>query len=97
MLTMLKVFLTSGSFRRAATGISTSIATLAVPYLNAKLGLNMSDAVVSAAIAGLVTNAGVYIAQSMSNEKHAREAAATAVEAVAGKDPAADLARNPTP
>lgn len=48
------------------------VATLAVPVLNQKLGINLSDGIVAAMIA----SGAVYISQSTVNAMHKRDSAA---------------------
>lgn len=78
LLSILVTFLTSGTFRRAAAFLGSSAAAVAAPWIAAKLGLQIDPAVLSTEIAGLIVGGGVYIVQSMSNEKHAATLAAAA-------------------
>lgn len=86
MLNMIAAFLSSGTFRRGAAFVGTSLAAMATPYVNQKLGLNVSDTVIAAQISALVVSGGNYVLQSMSNEKHARDAGAAAVAEVKTPD-----------
>ena len=85
---MVVAFLTSGAFKRAAAAIGTSVAAMAVPFVNSKLHLELSDTVVATVISALVVNAGTYMVQSMSNEKHARDAGVAAAAQVNNVDDA---------
>ncbi len=79
-------FLASDTFRRLIAGL----VGVALPVINAKLGLNIPSEQV---IAAILLVAG-YIGQSVANDMHARGVAAK-VAAADPTDPAAGLAAVP--
>ncbi len=79
-------FLQSDTFRR----IIAALVAVALPVVNQKLGLNIPNEQVIAAISFLA----LYLGQSVANSIHARSVAA-AVSAADPTDPAAGLAAVP--
>ncbi len=89
MMSLLSDLLTSGTVRRWLAGLLAA----ALPFINAKFGLNISDAQVISAIGIL---AGL-IAQSVTNEMHARAMGVKAAAQVVTVDDAAKVLDNKPP
>lgn len=82
-MSLLVDFLASGTFRRAVA----ALVAVALPIINSKLGLNIPSEQI---IAAIVAAAG-YVAQSVGNEMHARNAGDAAAEKVVTVEDAAKV------